>query len=163
DQPGSGRLQDHLVRGAPALRTAAGDPGGDADSVGFRRRRAAAAGRLRGPCLPPRRRLHGGGNGPGQGRPDPLRPDPRRRPAARRLLASARTVGRYGGGPFQLADAKLPDGTPILVGRNASGDNVAVLERYGYLYLRLAGASDPAVALRTVAALPPDKGLAADP
>ena len=83
--------------------------------------------------------------------------------AARRLLASARTVGRYGGGPFQLAEAKLPDGTPILVGRNASGDSVAVLERYGYLYLRLAGASDPAVALRTVAALPPDKGLAAEP
>jgi len=83
--------------------------------------------------------------------------------AARRLLASARTVGRYGGGPFQLADAKLPDGTPILVGRNASGDNVAVLERYGYLYLRLAGASDPAVALRTVSALPPEKGLAAEP
>ena len=83
--------------------------------------------------------------------------------AARQLLGSARTLGRYGGGPFQLGDATLPDGTPILVGRNATGETVALLQRQGYLYLRLAGATDPARALASAAAIPPGKGLAADP
>ena len=83
--------------------------------------------------------------------------------AARRVLTSGRAVGRYGGGPFQLTEAQLPDGTPILVGRNAAGDLVGVLQRHGYLYLRTSGATDPAIALRSAAALPPDKGLAADP
>ncbi len=83
--------------------------------------------------------------------------------AARRLLTSAGAVGRYGAGPFELRDAHLPDGTAMLVGRNAAGDNVGVLQRYGYLYLRLAGPTDPALALRSVAAMPADKGLAADP
>ena len=83
--------------------------------------------------------------------------------AARRLLSSTRTLGRYGSGPFQLQETRLPDGTPLLVGRNAAGEKVGVLQRNGYLYLRLAGASDPAAALTGVAALPPDKGLSADP
>ncbi|HYY51574.1 MAG TPA: PKD domain-containing protein, partial [Myxococcales bacterium] len=83
--------------------------------------------------------------------------------AARRLLGSGRALGRYGGGPFQLADATLSDGTPILVGRNAGGETIAVLQRQGYLYLRLAGATDPALALGSAAAIPPGKGLAADP
>ena len=83
--------------------------------------------------------------------------------AARRLLTSARAVGRYGGGPFKLEDAKLPDGTPMVAGRNAAGENIAVLQRHGYLYLRLAGATDPAIALGGVGAIVPGKGLAADP
>jgi hypothetical protein len=82
--------------------------------------------------------------------------------AARRLLTSARAVGRYGGGPFTLQDAKLPDGTPIVTGRNAAGENIAILQRHGYLYLRLAGATDPAIALTGPAAIVPGKGLAAD-
>jgi hypothetical protein len=82
---------------------------------------------------------------------------------ARRVLSSGRAVGRYGGGPFQISEAQLPDGIPILVGRNAAGDRVGVLQRHGYLYLRTSGATDPAIALRSAAALPPDKGLAADP
>src|SRR3989454_6106969 len=83
--------------------------------------------------------------------------------AARRLLTSARAVGRYGGGPFTLQDAKLPDGTPMVAGRNAAGENIAILQRHGYLYLRLAGATDPAIALAGVGAIVPGKGLAADP
>jgi len=82
--------------------------------------------------------------------------------AARSLLTSSQSVGRYGGGAFELRDAQLPDGSAVVLGRNAAGDNVAVLQRYGYLYLRLAGPSDPALALRSVIALPPDKGLSAD-
>jgi hypothetical protein len=83
--------------------------------------------------------------------------------AAKRLLGSPHTVGRYGGGAFQLSASKLPDGTPLLLGQNAAGDKVAVLQRYGYLYLRTAGASDPVLSLKNAAALPPDKGLAVDP
>ena len=83
--------------------------------------------------------------------------------AARRLLTSSRTAGRYGGGGFELRDGKLPDGTPVVLGRNAAGDTVGVLQRYGYLYLRMAGPSDPGAALARIAALPADKGLAADP
>lgn len=82
--------------------------------------------------------------------------------AARRLLTSSQAGGRYGGGPFQLRDGQLPDGTPVLLGASTTGDNVGVLQRYGYLYLRLSGPTDPALALRGVAQLPPDKGLAAD-
>ena len=83
--------------------------------------------------------------------------------AARRLLSSPRGVGRFGAGPFQLSDAKLPDGTPVVLGQSAAGDKVAVVQRYGYLYIRTAGGSDPLLSLRTAAALPPDKGLAVDP
>ena len=42
--------------------------------------------------------------------------------AARKLLQSQRAVGRYGGGAFKLADSKLPDGTPVVLGQNAAGD-----------------------------------------
>ncbi|HTO98018.1 MAG TPA: PKD domain-containing protein [Myxococcales bacterium] len=82
---------------------------------------------------------------------------------ARRLLTSEQAVGRYGGGAFQLGDGQLPDGSPMLLGKNAAGESVGVLQHQGYLYLRLAGPSDPALALRSVAALPPDKGLSVDP
>lgn len=83
--------------------------------------------------------------------------------AAKRLLSSARSWSRGTTGPFQLTDAKLPDGSPVQLGQNAAGDKVGVLQRYGYLYLRTPGASDPLLALRGVSLLPPDKGLAADP
>src|SRR5260370_6624363 len=82
--------------------------------------------------------------------------------AAKRLLSSARSWSRGTTGPFQLSEAKLPDGTAVLLGQNAAGDKVAVLQRYGYLYLCAPGASDPLLALRSVSLLPPDKGLAAD-
>jgi hypothetical protein len=80
--------------------------------------------------------------------------------AARRMLTHG--VGRLAGGPFQLSEAKLDDGTPVLVGLGAAGEKVGVLQRYGYLYLRSAGATDPLAALKSAAALPPDKGLAMD-
>jgi hypothetical protein len=82
--------------------------------------------------------------------------------AAKRLLSSARSWSRGTTGPFQLSEAKLPDGTAVLLGQNAAGDKVAVLQRYGYLYLCAPGASDPLLALRSVSLLPPDKGLSAD-
>src|SRR5438105_9068303 len=74
--------------------------------------------------------------------------------AARRLLSSPRGVGRFGAGPFQLSDAKLPDGTPVVLGQSAAGDKIAVVQRYGYLYIRTAGGSDPLLSLRTATALP---------
>jgi hypothetical protein len=80
---------------------------------------------------------------------------------AKRVLTAGRAMGRYGGGPFALTDADL-DGRPVVLGRNAAGDRVGVLQHLGYLYLRLAGASDPLIALRAVAATPPGKGLASD-
>ncbi|MGZ6144241.1 MAG: PKD domain-containing protein, partial [Myxococcales bacterium] len=83
--------------------------------------------------------------------------------AARRLLGRTRGIGRYSAGPFQLSDGRLADGTPILVGQNAAGDKVGVVQRFGYLYIRTAGGSDPLIALKSIAALPPAKGLAADP
>jgi hypothetical protein len=83
--------------------------------------------------------------------------------AAKKLLASTKTISRGTSGPFPLTEAKLPDGTPALVGQNAAGDKVGLVQRFGYLYLRLPGASDPLLALRSPAALPPDKGLAVDP
>jgi hypothetical protein len=88
--------------------------------------------------------------------------DARSLEAARRMLTSSEAASRYGGGAFQLREAQLPDGSPVLLGANSSGDNVGVLQRHGYLYLRLSGPSDPALALQGVATLPPDKGLAAD-
>ena len=83
--------------------------------------------------------------------------------AAKRLLAHERGPGKLAGGPFTLADAQLADGTKLLVGTGADGGKVALLQRHGYLYLRLAGASDPLLSLQSAAALPPDKGLAVDP
>jgi hypothetical protein len=83
--------------------------------------------------------------------------------AARRLLTYEKGAGRLAGGPFQLTEAKLDDGTPALVGIGASGDRVGVVQRYGYLYLRSAGATEPLLSLKTAAALPPNKGLAAEP
>lgn len=83
--------------------------------------------------------------------------------AAKKLLASPHGLGRTVQGPFQLADAKLPDGTAALLGQNAAGDKVGVVQRSGYLYLRTPGQSDPLLALKSVGAGNPDKGLSADP
>jgi hypothetical protein len=81
--------------------------------------------------------------------------------AARRMLTHG--PARLSGGPFQLSETKLEDGTPVLVGQGASGEKVGILQRHGYLYLRTAGATDPLPALKSAATLPPDKGLALDP
>ena len=51
--------------------------------------------------------------------------------------------GRLGGGPFQLSETKLEDGTPVVLGQGAAGEKVGILQRYGYLYLRTAGVTDP--------------------
>ncbi|MFN2546851.1 MAG: PKD domain-containing protein [Myxococcales bacterium] len=83
--------------------------------------------------------------------------------AARRLLTSPRGAGRFSAGPFQLEDSKLAGGSPVVLGQNQAGDKVAIVQRYGYLYIRTAGRSDPLIALRGVGAIPSDKGLAADP
>jgi PKD repeat protein len=83
--------------------------------------------------------------------------------AARRLLSTPRVIGRYTAGPFRLTDSKLPDGTPVVLGDNAAGDKVAIVQRFGYLYIRTAGRSDPLASLRAALALPPDRGLAVDP
>jgi PKD domain len=80
---------------------------------------------------------------------------------AKRVLSHG-NVGRYGGGPFELRDATVGN-LPGLAGQNAAGDRVAVLQSLGYLYLRTPGATDPLKALQSAAALPPDKGLFADP
>src|SRR5260370_13893988 len=82
--------------------------------------------------------------------------------AAKRLLSSARSWSRGTTQQSQPSEGKLPDGTAVLLAQNAAGDKVAVLQRYGYLYLCAPGASDPLLALRSVSLLPPDKGLAAD-
>ena len=82
--------------------------------------------------------------------------------AAKKLLGSSRGMGRTAVGPFQLSDAKLADGTPVLIGQNAAGDKVGVLQRYGYLYLRTPGASDPLLSLKSVAGAP-EKGVNSDP
>jgi hypothetical protein len=80
--------------------------------------------------------------------------------AVRRMLQ--RGAGRVSGGPYQLTEAKLADGTPAVVGVGAAGDKVGVIQRYGYLYVRTSGMTDPLVALASAAALPPDKGLAVE-
>ncbi|HWE24332.1 MAG TPA: PKD domain-containing protein [Myxococcales bacterium] len=81
--------------------------------------------------------------------------------AVQRLLSRA-VEGRFAGGPFRLSDTKMQDGVPMLFGSGRGGEQVAVVQRYGYLYLRLPGLTDPAVALRSVGALQPSGGLAAD-
>jgi PKD repeat protein len=80
---------------------------------------------------------------------------------AKRVLSHG-SVGRYGGGPFELHETTI-GGIPALVGQNAAGDKVGLLQSLGYLYLRTPGATDPLPALQSAAALPADKGLFADP
>src|SRR5712692_6257130 len=82
--------------------------------------------------------------------------------AVKRLLSRA-SEGRFAGGPFQLTDTRTQNGVPVLLGAGRGGEQVAVVLRYGYLYLRLPGLTDPTLALRGVIALPPAGGLAADP
>ena len=83
--------------------------------------------------------------------------------SVRRLLSHDRAAGRFSGGAVSLSESKLDDGTPALTGQLPSGEKVAVVQRYGYLYVRTAGLSDPALALRSALLLPPDQGLAQDP
>ena len=81
--------------------------------------------------------------------------------AVKRLLSRA-VEGRFAGGPFQLTDTKMEGGVPMLFGAGRGGEQVAVVQRYGYLYLRLPGLTDPALALRGVGTLQPSGGLASD-
>src|SRR5438105_459171 len=81
---------------------------------------------------------------------------------ARRLLSAQHAWGRTATGPFQVVEQKLSDGTPVLLGQNAAGDKLGVILRFGYLYVRTPGVTDPLLALRAIAGLAPDKGLAAD-
>jgi hypothetical protein len=82
--------------------------------------------------------------------------------AVKRLLAHEGGTGRFAGGPFQLAESSL-EGTPVLLGKGRGGEKVGVVQRYGYLYLRLPGMSDPLPALRGALKVPPSSGLSADP
>jgi hypothetical protein len=82
--------------------------------------------------------------------------------AVKRLLSRA-SEGRFAGGPFQLTDTKTQDGVPMLLGAGRGGEQVGVVLRYGYLYLRLPGLTDPALAMRGVVSLQPSGGLAAEP
>ncbi len=82
--------------------------------------------------------------------------------AVKRMLSHDRVAGRFSGGAFALVETQL-DGAPALTGQLPSGEKVAVVQRYGYLYVRTAGLSDPALALKSALALPPDQGLAQDP
>jgi hypothetical protein len=81
--------------------------------------------------------------------------------AVKRLLAHEGGTGRFAGGPFQLTESSL-DGTPVLLGKGRGGEKVGVLQRYGFLYLRLPGMSDPAPALRGALKVQPNSGLSAD-
>ncbi|MFL5309542.1 MAG: hypothetical protein ACJ79H_03705, partial [Myxococcales bacterium] len=82
--------------------------------------------------------------------------------AVKRLLSHA-SEGRFAGGPFQLSDTKTQNGVSMLLGAGRGGEQVAVVLRYGYLYLRLPGLTDPALAMRGIVALQPSSGLAAEP
>jgi PKD repeat protein len=77
-------------------------------------------------------------------------------------VAAKGGIGRYVNGPFQFAEATLPGGVKFWSGVNAAGDKIGVLQRFGYLYLRTPGATDPALALASSAAILPEKGLYAD-
>jgi PKD repeat protein len=87
--------------------------------------------------------------------------DARALAAVRRLLAHQGGTGRFSGGPFQVSEATL-DGAPLLVGTGRAGEKVGVVQRLGYLYLRLPGATDPAVALHGALGLQPTGGLVTD-
>ncbi|MBS2022037.1 MAG: PKD domain-containing protein [Deltaproteobacteria bacterium] len=81
---------------------------------------------------------------------------PKAEAALRKLLSRPGDAG-----PFELTESKLADGTRAVVGTRLHGaERVAYIERYGYLYLRTPGASDPLLALQSAAQLGPDAGLA---
>jgi PKD domain len=81
--------------------------------------------------------------------------------AVKRLLSKA-SEGRFAGGPFQLTDTRTESGVPVLLGAGRGGEQIGVVLRFGYLYLRLPGLTDPMLALRGVIALLPSGGLAGD-
>ena len=65
--------------------------------------------------------------------------------------------------PFQLSEVKLPGGGRAVTGtRNGGAEQVAYFVKFGYLYLRTPGATDPLLALKGLDALQPDKGLERD-
>ena len=86
-----------------------------------------------------------------------------------RSLAAVKTFlsraggGRFAGGPFELTDTRTENGVPLLAGAGRGNEKVAVVQRFGYLYLRLPGMSDPVQSLRSVLQLPPNAGLQSDP
>lgn len=66
--------------------------------------------------------------------------------------------------PFQLEEKKLAGGARAVVGtRNGGAEQVAYTFKFGYLYLRTPGATDPLLALKGVEALEPERGLERDP
>src|SRR5258708_7094047 len=81
---------------------------------------------------------------------------PRAEAALRKLLTA-------GVEPFALTEAKLPGGGRAVVGTAAQGTlRVGYLERFGYLYLRARGGTDPLLALASAAAVPEAGGLERD-
>lgn len=89
--------------------------------------------------------------------------DARALASVKRMFTHERVSGRYAGGPFQLSEQKLEGGLTAVVGQSASGEKVAAVQRFGYLYVRTAGATDPLLALKSALALAPDRGLELDP
>ena len=81
---------------------------------------------------------------------------PRAEAALRKLLTA-------GAEPFALTETKLPGGGRAVVGTAAQGTlRVGYLERFGYLYLRARGGTDPLLALASAAAVPEAGGLERD-
>jgi PKD repeat protein len=81
---------------------------------------------------------------------------PRAEAALRKLLTA-------GAEPFALTEAKLPGGARAVVGTAAQGTlRIGYLERFGYLYLRARGSTDPLLALASAAAVPEAGGLERD-
>lgn len=82
---------------------------------------------------------------------------PRAEAALRKLLTASVE-------PFSLSEVRLPSGQRAVVGTSAQGAaRIGYLERFGYLYLRTRGGTDPLLALASAAALPEAAGIEADP
>ncbi len=82
---------------------------------------------------------------------------------AKAIAALQHLLAHDRGGPFTLREEKLADGTPVTLGERAGGaEKIGYLEHLGYLYLRVPGASDPLLALASVAKLAADAGLEKD-
>jgi len=67
------------------------------------------------------------------------------------------------GGPFALREGKLADGTTVTLGERANGaEKIGYLAHLGYLCLRVPGASDPLLALESVAKVSENAGIEKD-
>src|SRR6202048_1586622 len=85
------------------------------------------------------------------------------RTAARRIGLGGFFDETAGAEPFALTETKLPGGGRAVVGTAAQGTlRVGYLERFGYLYLRARGGTDPLLALASAAAVPEAGGLERD-